>query len=199
MPTGLAKNVQEQLENRLPRAYVEDLAKARADKRHPARRTFEILSRLHVYVGTCGSIARSGVGDLKQQCTIALLKSSWEQLLHVELNQSGKQVIRVSSGGAANDLEKAIRRATSRQEPGIDASKLRILRVAALHFSAVWVHHPKKPAVDSLIPYTPNFCRLRIGRRYSLRRAESVLKKHAIDTILRWYDQYEKSRAQSQS
>jgi len=65
-----------------------------------------------------------------------------------------------------------------------------------MHVSAVWVHHPKRHGTDVFVPYTPNFAGLRLGQTYKLHRIELLLKKHATQMILRWYERYEKSLTQ---
>ena len=115
---------------------------------------------------------------------------------HVELAGSGKQmaVTRVSSGGTAQDLKKALDRAGS-QAWG-KSEELRVLRVPAMHLSAVWLHHSNRLGADMFIPYTDNFVGLRVGRAYTQPRIERALKQYATHMILRWYEGYEKTITQ---
>jgi hypothetical protein len=156
-------------------------------------------AKLEVYSSTCGSVARTGIEDVKRSGTILLVRSSAGEPFHVELAGSGKQlaVTRVSSGGTAKDLEKALERAGSRARG--NGSELRVLRVPAMHLSAVWLHHlNNRFGADAFIPYTHNFVGLRLGELIPS-RDRAVLKQYATHTILRWYEGYEKTITQSRT
>jgi hypothetical protein len=185
----------------LPQIRVVDSVQTRVKNISKASNVFVIVEKLPVYAGSCGTMARVGIRDLKQAGIILLVRSSSGLAFHVELVGSGKQlaVTRVSTGVIARDLEKAVQCTSRRSGRRGGDSELRIFRVAGMHLSAVWVHHPKKQDADVFVPYTPNFVSLRLGRNYKLHRVESLLKKHATNMILRWYDRYEKSLPQSRS
>jgi hypothetical protein len=204
MPTILQKLLQEQLGGHarlhldtpdLPPIRVLHSVKKQGKKSARPSHVFDIVAKLEVHSGTCGMVARMGIGDLKPAGTILLVRSSSGLPFHVELGGFGnhRAVTRVSSGGTAKDLEKAIRRARAMPEDRGKRSDLRVLRVPAMHLSAVWVHHPKRPGADTFIPYTTNFAGLGIGRTHSLKRTERLLKQHATQMILRWYEGYEKT------
>jgi hypothetical protein len=157
-----------------------------------------IVEKLPVFSGSCGTMALGEIHDLKQAGMILLVTSSSGQYFHVELSGPGKQpaVTRVSSGAISKDLRRAIQRTATRSTTRRNNLELRVLRVAAMHVSAVWVHHPKRPSADVFVPYTPTFAGLRLGYTYKFHRIQSLLKKHATHMILRWYDRYEKSRTE---
>jgi hypothetical protein len=181
----------------LTQIHVVDSAKSRGKGIPKASNVFLIVEKLPVYAGSCGIIVRSGIRDLKQTGMILLVRSSSGLVLHVELGELDKQlaVTRVSTGAIAKDLERAIQGTSKRSTTRGRNSELRIFRLAGMHVSAVWVHHPKRHSADVFVPYTPNFARLRLGQIYKLHRIEALLKKHAVHMILRWYDRYEKSLA----
>jgi len=182
----------------LPHIRVVDSAQTRRKNISKASNVFLIEEKLPVYTGSCGTMARGGIRDLKQAGMILLLRSSSGLAFHVEMGGPGKQlaVTRVSTGAIAKDLGKAIQRTGKRFTTRSRGLELRVFRVAGMHVSAVWVHHPKKQDADAFVPYTPNFAGLRLGQTYKLHRIESLLKKHATHMILRWYDRYEKSLTQ---
>jgi hypothetical protein len=157
--------------------------------------TFSIVEKLLVYTGSCGTIARGGFHDLKHSGVILLVRSGLGLDFHVEMVGHGKElaVSRVSTGATARDLGKAILSISKQSARGSSGSELRIFRVAGMHVSAVWVHHPKKWSADVFVPYTPNFAGLRLGQAYTPHRLKALLKKQATLMILRWYDRYEKS------
>jgi hypothetical protein len=182
----------------LPQIRVVDSVQAQGKSISRASNVFLIVEKLAIYVGSCGTMARGGIRDLNQAGMILLVRYSSGLALHVELSGHGKQlaVTRVSTGAIAKDLEKAIQQTRKRFATGGRGLELRVLRVAGMHLSTVWVHHPKKHSADVFIPYTPNFAGLSLGRTYKLHRIESLLKRHATHMILRWYDRYEKSFTQ---
>ena len=61
-----------------------------------------------------------------------------------------------------------------------------------MHLSAVWLRRSNKHLADVFVPYTPNFAGMRLGRTCKRHRTESLLKKHALQMILRWYERYER-------
>ena len=182
----------------LPRIRFVNSAQIRGKKASKASNVFSIIEQLPIYAGSCGSVVRAGIGDLKQAGMILLVRSSSGLPFHVELGGSGEQlaVTRVSTGAIAKDLEKSIQRAGKQPRARGKGLELRVFRVAGMHVSAVWLHRPKYPGADVFVPYTPNFAGLRIGQTYGLHRIESLLKKQATHMILRWYDRYEKSLTQ---
>jgi hypothetical protein len=182
----------------LPNIRFVDSAQIRGKKALKASNVFSIVEQLPVYAGSCGTMARGGIRDLKQAGMILLVRASSGLAFHVELGGTDEQlaVTRVSTGAIAKDLERAIQRTGKQLTARSRGSALRVFRVAGMHVSAVWVHRPKKPGADVFVPYTPNFAGLRLGQAYKLHRIESLLKKHATHMILRWYDRYEKSLTQ---
>lgn len=181
----------------LSRIRIVDSAQPRRKNISNASNVFLIVEKLPVYAGSCRTMARGEIRDLEQAGIILLLRSSSGLVLHVELSGAGKRlkVTRVSTGAIAKDLKRAIQRTSKQFTARSKGSELRILRVAGMHVSAVWVHRSKERGGDAFVPYTPNFAGLRLGRTYKLHRIESLLKKHATYMILRWYDRYEKSLA----
>jgi hypothetical protein len=182
----------------LPHIRVVDSARMRGKSISKTSNVFSIVEKLLVYAGSCGSVARGGIGDLKQAGMILLVRSSSGLQFHVELGGPGEQlaVTRVSTGAIAKDLEKAIQRTGKQSKARGRGSELRVFRVAGMHVSAVWMHRSKKSATDMFVPYTPNFAGLRLGQIYKSRRFDSLLRRHATHMILRWYDRYEKSLTQ---
>ena len=180
---------------------VVDSTHTRGKSISKAPNVFLIEEKLPVYSGSCGALARAGIIDLKQAGTILLVRSSSGLAFHVELGGPSKQttVTRVTTGAIAKDLEKSIQETGKQFARRSRGSELRVLRVAAMHLSAVWVHHPKKQGADVFVPYTPNFVNLRLRQTYKLHRMQALLKKYAANMILRWYDRYEKGLTQSEA
>jgi hypothetical protein len=162
---------------------------------------FLIEDKLPIYVAMCGSLARKGIRDLNQAGMILLVRSSSGLAFHVELGGVGTQmaVTRVSTGKIAKDLENSMQKTGKQSARRSKGSELRVFRIAAMHVSAVWLHHSKKRGADVFVPYTPNFAGLRLRQSYKLHRIEKLLKKHATSMILRWYDRYEKNLTQPKS
>lgn len=182
----------------LHHARIVDSVRTPGKKISKVSNVFLVVEKLPVYVGSCRAMARERFQDLNRAGMILLVKSPSGVLFHVEVEGTAKEpkVSRVSSGAIATDLEKSIRNVGKRHTSGSRDQELRLLRVASLHMSAVWVHYPKKHATDLFVPYTPNFAGLRLGRIYKLHRFELLLKNHATQMILRWYDRYEKRLAE---
>ena len=178
-----------------------DTVQKPAKKSPPASHIFETIAKLEVYSSSCGRVARIGIEDLKRSGSLLLVRSSGGEPFHVELAGSGKQpaITRVSSGRTAKDLEKALTRDRFRAHD--KKSELRVLRVPAMHLSAVWLHHltTSRLLADLFIPYTRNFTGLQVGRTYTRARIERTLKQYATQMILRWYESYEKTVTQSKA
>jgi hypothetical protein len=184
-----------------PHIRVVDSPHAPRRKLSKESNVFFIVEKLPIYAGSCGTMVRGGIRDVKQAGMILLVRSSSGLSLHVELRGLGRQlaVVRVSTGAIATDLEKAIQSTSKRHTRRSTGAELRVFRIAGMHVSAVWAHRPKKRGTDVFVPYTLNFAGLRLGRTYKLHRIESLMKKHATNMILRWYDRYEKSVTQPKS
>jgi hypothetical protein len=152
-----------------------------------------MVTKLELYTTSCGAILRNGIRDFKPAGMIVLLQSASGQAFHVELNASDKElaITRVSAGGTAKNVQKAILRVGKALATRKSKSELRVFRVTAMHLSAIWGHHSKDDSADVFVPYTPNFAGLTLGRSYKPQRFASILKKHATHMILRWYGRYE--------
>jgi hypothetical protein len=180
----------------LPRIRVLDSARKPAKRLSAESHILEIVAKLEVYSSTTGTVALTGIAGVKRSGTILLVRPSEGEPFHVELARAGKTltVTRVSSGGTAKDLEKALERAASKTRG--KGSEFRVLRVPAMHLSAVWRRYPNKPGADAFIAYTQNFVGLRVGQAYTRQGIERVLKQHATQMILRWYERHEKTDMQ---
>jgi hypothetical protein len=165
-----------------------------------ANHRFSVTFIAPVFISSCGELTRSGLGGAEHAGVILLLKSTQGQSLYVEVEHVAKapEVIRVSSGSITGDMEKAVNRSIMPKDLRRNRSEVRILRVPAMHLSAVWRHIPAKPNASRVVPYTPNFAGVEKGRAYSARRADSILRNSAIQIILRWYERYEKDLSTSQ-
>jgi len=155
--------------------------------------TFVVTFAAPVFTSSCGKLARSGIGNPQQAGLVLLIKSLDGKSLYVEVERpsKGPESIRVSTGSVASDLEKAVNRSKASEDSRRKKSEIRILRISAMHLSAVWRHIPAYPESDRIVPYTANFVGVRKGSAYSLRRADSILRNAAIQTILRWYERYQ--------
>lgn len=157
-----------------------------------------IAAELQVYTSSCGKVCRSGIHDCKPAGMVVLLQSASGKDFCAELNALSRKhgVTRVSTGATARDLRRAVLRARKALPNVKSPSELRILRVNAMHLSAIWLHRPKDNGADIFVPYTPSFAGLKSGRTYNLSRFESLVKKCAVGLILRWYWQYERGLVQ---
>lgn len=203
MPSALKRLLESQLGHHvrihmdsrdLSPIQVPDSPSARKKRSSTASHTLHIVAKLPLYTISCGSVVRKGIQASKPAGMIVLLKSTLGYTFHVELvgSSSDLAITRVSTGGTAKDLQKAIlrgRKSPSRTRPRLEQ---RVFRVPAMHLSAIWGHHPKNKDADVFIPYTPNFAGLTVGRTYSAHRFVPLLKKQATHSILRWYDRYER-------
>jgi hypothetical protein len=155
--------------------------------------TFVINAILPVYSASSGSVALHGIERFKETGIILLVTSSSGIAFQAEMKGTlnKPKISRVVSGETARALQRALRREGKGRRRN---SELRILRFAAVHCSALWLHHPKSPDRDRFVSLTPNFAGLRVGRSYAFHRTEFLLKKHATLMILRWYERYEKGQ-----
>ena len=167
--------------------------KRSADEIH----TFLITFAAPIFTSSCGKLASSGIGNPHQAGLVLLIKSLDGDSLYVEVEHlsKGPESIRVSTGSVTGDLEKAVNRSKPSEDSRRKKSELRILRISAMHLSAVWRHIPTNPEADRIVPYTANFAGVRKGSAYSLRRADRILKNAAMEAILRWYERYQEERA----
>jgi hypothetical protein len=170
-----------------------------APKRSAEIDTFVVTFQAPIFTSSCGNLARSGIGNLQHAGMILLIKSLDGNALYVEVGHASKDTesIRVSTGSITDDLEKAVTRSKASMESRRTKSDIRILRISAMHLSSIWRHIPANPKADQIVPYTANFAGVRKGSAYSLRRANGILKKSAIQAILRWYEVYEKDLPQT--
>jgi len=147
---------------------------------------------LPLFSGSCGEVALRGIGNAAEAGNVLLLTSPSGFPIKVDMRGTVTKpaIDRVASGEGAAELKRALSAARNRNRRNTET---RILRVAGLHCSAVWLHHPADPERDTFIPYTRNFAGVRVGRSYSRARFEALLKKHATQAILRWYARYEKT------
>lgn len=154
----------------------------------------QIVRRLPVFIASCGSIMRSGVEGAEPGPLVLLLRSSSKRHFYVETGGTGKQptLSRVSTGKTAEVLQRALLRMARLAAARKHRGELRVFRVPAMHLSALWLHDSKGDTAGLWIPYTPNFAGLLPGRVYTYSRFVSLLKKHATQLILRWYDRFER-------
>lgn len=154
-----------------------------------------VAAELQVYASSCGTVSRSGIHDCQPAGMVVLLQSASGQDFCVELNTLSRKraVTRVSTGATARDLQRAVLRARKGLFNGKFRSELRVLRVKAMHLSTIWLHRPKDSGADIFVPYSPTFAGLKPGRIYKLPRFESLIRKCAVDAILRWYWRHEKT------
>lgn len=160
---------------------------------HASKKThdMQIVRRLPVFIASCGSIMRGGVEGAEPGPLVLLLRSS-KRHFYVETGGTGKQptLSRVSTGKTAEVLQRALSRMARVPGARKHRGELRVFRVPAMHLSALWLHHSQGDK-DLWIPYTPNFAGLFPGRVYTYSRFVLLLKKHATQLILRWYDRFE--------
>lgn len=207
MPSGLKKLLESQLgghvrihmDSRESRPIrVAHSPKAQRKRRSSPSNVLYIAAELKVYTSSCGMISRSGIHDCHPAGMVVLLQSASGKDFCVELNASSSEraVSRVSTGATARDLRRATLSARRRLPKRKSRSELRILRVNAMHLSTIWLHHPKNGGADIFVPYTATFAGLKVGRIYKLPQFESLIKKCAVDVILRWYWRYERGLVQ---
>src|SRR5260370_17976941 len=167
--------------------------KRSADEIH----TFLITFAAPIYTSSCGKLVRSGIGNPHQAGLVLLIKSLDGDSLSVEVEHlsKGPESIRVSTGSVTGDLEKAVNRSKPSEDSRRKKSELRILRISAMHLSAVWRHISTNPEADRIVPYTANSAGARQGSPYSLPRSNLLLKNAAMEAILRWYERYQEERA----
>ncbi len=167
--------------------------KSSADATH----TFFVTFAAPVFTASCGELSRSRLGNAQRAGLVLLLKSLDGNSLYVEVERPSKdpESIRVSTGSITGDLEKAFVRSEASEDSRRKKSEIRILRISAMHLSAVWRHIPANPDADRIVPYTANFGGVKNGRAYSFRRADRILTNSAIQIILRWYERYQKELA----
>ena len=91
----------------------------------------------------------------------------------------------VSTGGLPLAVKRA-HRLLRRANPGFNSpSEFRVLRVPALYFFALWLHFPSKGSQDYFVPVMENFIGLKLGKKYTRKPIEQVLKKTAREVLRR--------------
>jgi hypothetical protein len=159
------------------------LGERRAPETKP-RREPEVQDRVPVFTAGLQSLLHPG-GLSRTQ------RSSWRYLIragrgptHVmdiaDAPQAAKPVTltQVRHGESVQRLRKHIRACERDKRFKRRAYVVRLLRIPALHFSALWLKADSKKN-DIFIPHRSLYKGLRIGHRYSLEQLESVLRPAA--------------------
>jgi hypothetical protein len=168
-------------------------ASARAKSKSNAKQTPILEADLPVYGSDCGLLARAGIHEVHLLGRILLMCPRPRLFAQVEVQESNEHytVARVSTGSSVIRLKKAVDRALLNQRPG-ESSELRVLRVSALHLSALWTHQRRNSRDDCFEATTSNFAGMLPGRIYKRTKAEALLKKRATDMIVAWYERAQK-------
>lgn len=150
----------------------------------------EAMVALPIYSASISILARKGLSAMELNGWDVLVDAAHELTFLAEAQARNESfvVTRVSSGVSVEQIEIAIQRARKSMPKGGQRAELRVLRIPAMHFSAIWIHRVSRSKDDGIIPFTANFVGLRLQRLYTMKSAENRLKQHAINMILRWYD-----------
>jgi hypothetical protein len=181
-----------QLAAHLASSHPQGIALGEASSAHNPRgrkSRFVASAIVPVYVAQLHQLARSGVARLQPAGLLLLVRSPALEHLLVEVSdptQSPAQ-IRVTSGPTVQTFERALTASTLR--PVQKRSSLRVLRVPALHLSALWRDDPSNLLGTTFVPFTANTGGFKPGQRYTLRSFDAKLKHAALQCILRWYEQ----------
>jgi hypothetical protein len=154
----------------------------------------QIRKKLDIYAATLPVAARAGLDQITSEGWILLVESAEGLCTQVEVQKTkgAYGVVRVITGPLADALARAVESAKSHTaRKTANAQELRILSVPALHVFGVWAHHPKRPQKDFFIATVSNFVGLRQQRKYGLAAVRRLLKRHATEMILHWYEQQE--------
>lgn len=173
-------------------------AASRLEQGRAKPRGHRVIASLQIYNADLAPVAHDGLSKVQPGGWVLLADASPGLLAKIEMQQRNKEysVARVSTGAVANDLDLAVRKA---QKPASrrKTQELRFLSIPAMHIMAVWSHFPRDPQSDTLTPISLNFAGLRQRRTYSRLAAEKLLRRHAIDLIVHWYERYQREAEQT--
>jgi hypothetical protein len=155
---------------------------------------FSIAAALPSFSSNLGQLARSGLQDLAQVGVLLLIESPGGQYFLVEVGTSHEIApsIRVTSGRSADALRRALAIIVAPRSKA--DTELRLLRVAALHFSALWRHDPGGQEDGVFVPFGDNFAGVKPGRVRSFAKLQKALKSAAVRLIVAWYERFERDR-----
>lgn len=161
-------------------------------------RSHRVIASLKIFSADLASLAHSALTELQPGGWVLLAEASPGLLAKIEMQQRNKEysIARVSTGAVADDLGLAVQKAQKRGSQR-KTQEIRFLSVPAMHIMAVWSHFPRNPQNDTFTPISLNFAGLRQRRTYSRAAAEKLLRRHAIDLIVHWYERYQREAQQT--
>lgn len=177
--------------------YIQAAKKRRAklDARKVQTDGHRILGLFRIYTSDMATLARQGLGRLQAGGWVVLAQTGHELMAKIEVQPHNKdfRVVRVATGALAEEMNFSLQKLLARQSRQ-KAQELRFLAVPAMHILALWKHLPTRPERDLLSVVSLNFAGLQQRRIYSRATADRLLRRHATDLILHWYERSQKEK-----
>jgi hypothetical protein len=148
-----------------------------------------VLGVFRIFSSGLGPIARSGISELREGGWVLLAVVNPGQLAKIEVQAKGDEYLisRVVTGAVVAELNAALEKLKDRRQER-EKEELRFLSIPAMHVMALWLHFPDHAQRDLFVPISLNFTGLQQKRTYSRSAIETLLRRHATDLILHWYE-----------
>jgi hypothetical protein len=148
-----------------------------------------ILGVFRIFSSGLGPIARSGISEVREGGWVLLALVHPGLLAKIEVQLKGDEYLisRVVTGAVVVELNAALEKLKDRTQKR-EKEELRFLSIPAMHIMALWLHFPYHAQRDLFVPISLNFIGLQQRRTYSRSAIETVLRRHATDLILHWYE-----------
>jgi hypothetical protein len=204
LPTGIRRALAHELDSHLdahlrsdhlPHIQAAKKRRAKLESKKVKNPEQRIVGLFRIYTCDMATVARQGLSDLHAGGWVVLAQTRPDLLAKIEVQPHNREfrVVRVATGALAEDMNFALQKLIARSSRQ-KAQEFRLLSIPAMHILALWSHSPKHPERDVLSAVSLNFASFKQQRIYSRAAVDKLLRRHAADLILHWYERYQKER-----